>query len=135
MKLITRDTDYALRALCCIAKNKKEKVFSVSFLIGKLGVPGPFLRKLLQVLHNQGILKSFKGKGGGFSLAKKSRDIFLTDLMRIFQGRFCLNECRLKKGICPHIRGCPLRAKVLKIEKYVRKELSSVTVASLLKGD
>lgn len=132
MKLITRDTDYALRAVCFIAKNK-ERLYPVSSLVKNLRIPGPFLRKLLQVLHNKGILNSFKGKGGGFSLAKPPEYIFLTDIMHIFQGEFCLNECSLGKGICPHTKDCPLRERILRIEKYVRKELSSVAVASLIK--
>ena len=82
MKLITRDTDYALRAICFLASNKKGH-FCVPKLVKKLGIPGPFLRKLLQVLHNKGILNSFKGKGGGFSLAKAPKDIFLVNIMHI----------------------------------------------------
>ena len=43
MKLITRDTDYALRAICFIAKNKKA-VVSASYLYDNLGVQA-FLKK------------------------------------------------------------------------------------------
>jgi len=131
MKLITRDTDYALRAVCFMARNK-DKLFSVPCLSRELKIPGPFLRKLLQVLHNKGILNSYKGKGGGFSLSKSPKDILLIDIMFIFQGKLCLNECFLGKGICPHTKNCSLRGKILKIEDYVRRELSSVTVSSLI---
>ena len=131
MKLITRDTDYAMRALCFIAKDKGE-VISVSSLVKALDVPKPFLRKCLQTLHIKGVLKSFKGQGGGFLLAKNPKSIFLTDIMRIFQGALCLNECFLRKLVCPHTKGCSLRKKISKIEKHVKKELSSVTVWSLI---
>ena len=65
MKLITRDTDYALRALCFIAKHKKE-IISVDRLAEESKIPRPFLRKILQKLNRAGILKSYKGQGGGF---------------------------------------------------------------------
>jgi len=132
MKLITRDTDYALRALSFIAK-KGEKKVSVAEMAQKLMIPRPFLRKILQVLHKRGILNAYKGLGGGFSLALPPSKIYLTDLMQIFQGRFRLNECLLKKLRCPHIQACPLRRKVDKIEHLVFKELQSVTIASLLR--
>lgn len=131
MKLITRDTDYALRALCFIAKNKK-KLFCVSYLVKKLKIPGPFLRKLLQVLHHNGILSSFKGREGGFSLAKKPKDIFLWDIMTIFQGEFCLNECFLQKRVCPNIKNCILRKKITKIEAHVARELKGISIDCLL---
>jgi Rrf2 family protein len=132
MKLITRDTDYALRAVCYIAKCKKKTV-SVSELVKELKIPRPFLRKGLQVLNKKGILKSYKGLGGGFQLARPAHKIFLVDLMGIFQGPFKLNECRFKKIICPNISKCTLRKKINVIERFVIRELRSISVGSLLR--
>jgi len=134
MKLITRDTDYALRAICFIAKNKKT-IVSVKELVGKLEIPRPFLRKILQVLNRKKILKSHKGAGGGFVLLKPAKEIFLIDLIRIFQGPLVLNECLFKKMLCPNIKTCPLRKKLDKIERLVLRELGSITIASLLGAD
>ena len=131
MKLITRDSDYALRAICFIAKYKKDKV-SVSKLVKELNVPRPFLRKILQELNKKGILKYSKGNSGGFLLAKDTKAIKLTDIMHIFQGKLSLNECFLKKVVCPHTKTCPLRKRINRIEGYVSKELNSVTIASLI---
>lgn len=131
MKLITRDTDYALRAVCFIADTGK-RIVSVSEMVRKLKIPRPFLRKLLQTLNKNGILSSYKGQGGGFSLAKPANKIFLVDLIEIFQGVFKLNECFLKKARCPNVGICPLKKKIDKIERYVIKELQSITIASLL---
>lgn len=131
MKLITRNTDYAVRAVCFIAKAKNRKV-CVSELVDKLRMPRPFLRKILQVLSNKGILRSCKGTGGGFILAKQARCIYLTELLKIFQGPLKLNECFFKKNKCPNEKTCPLRKKISDIEKYVIHELGSITISSLL---
>ena len=64
MKLITRDTDYAIRALCCIAK-RKETIISVDKLVKQLRIPRPFSRKILQTLNKRKILRSYKGTSGG----------------------------------------------------------------------
>jgi Rrf2 family protein len=132
MKLITRDTDYALRAICCIASNKN-KIVPVTELVKTLKIPRPFLRKILQRLNKVRILRSQKGSGGGFTLARPAQKIYLLDLMKIFQGKFQLNECLFKKALCPNLKTCPLRSKMDKIERHIVKELSSVTVASLLR--
>lgn len=133
MKLITRDTDYAIRALCFIARQKeKEKKVSVPDLVKELKIPRPFLRKILQILNKKGILKSYKGLGGGFLLAGPPDKIFLLDLIGVFQGSLQLNECIFKKKLCPNRAICALRHKILSIEKDVFLELKSITIASLL---
>lgn len=131
MKLITRDTDYALRALRYLATHK-ERIVPVAELVARLKIPRPFLRKLLQILNKEGILESSKGQGGGFRLAYSARKISLVDLMKIFQGDLILNECSFKKLLCPNTKRCLLRKKLDRIEKYVIKELRSITLASLI---
>ncbi|MCX5707157.1 MAG: Rrf2 family transcriptional regulator [Candidatus Omnitrophica bacterium] len=134
MKLITRDTDYALRAICSIAKSKN-KIVPVSELVKELKIPRPFLRKILQLLSKKKIFRSYKGSGGGFTLAVPVNKIYLLDLIKIFQGPIKLNECFLKRKTCPNTKRCALKKKINKIEKYMFKELRPVTVASLLAKD
>ena len=134
MKLLSRNTDYAVRAVCYIAE-KKPGVVSVTELVEKLKMPRPFLRKILQALNNEGMLKSYKGIGGGFRLARKPEDIYLTDIMETFQGLFKLNECFFKGKICPDRSSCCLKKKIDSIEEMVCKELRSITLGSMLRGD
>ena len=134
MKLITRNTDYALRAICFIAKGKG-KLVAVDELVKALGVPRPFLRKLVQLLNRKKILRSYRGQGGGFALARPPEKIFLLELLGIFQGDLHLNECFLRKSVCPNIKTCVLHKKIDKIEKYVISELRGINIARLLKGE
>ncbi len=131
MKLITRDTDYAVRALCYMAGTKKQMI-SVPDLVKELKVPGPFLRKILQILNKEGVVRSSKGRGGGFTLAVVPKKIFLVDLIEIFQGPLKLNECIFKKRLCPNRTTCRLKKKIGAVERHVISELESVTIASLL---
>ncbi|MBI5747565.1 MAG: Rrf2 family transcriptional regulator [Nitrospinae bacterium] len=132
MKLITRDTDYAIRALCFMAENENG-VTSVSELVQKLKIPGPFLRKILQALNKKGVLASFKGKSGGFKLRRKPKEIFITDLIEVFQGPLKLNRCIFKKKLCPSMDKCILKKRIGEIEQRVVSELGLITVASLLR--
>ncbi|MBN3040745.1 MAG: Rrf2 family transcriptional regulator [Candidatus Omnitrophica bacterium] len=131
MKLITRDTDYAIRALCCMAKSDNELV-SVSDLCNKLRIPRPFLRKILQILNKKKILRSIKGQNGGFKLNISSRRITLFSLIVAFQGNFKFNECTFKKSVCPEIKKCKIRKKINKIERYVVKQLKNISILSLV---
>lgn len=129
MKLITRNTDYALRALCFMAG--KKEIVSVDDLVKRLGVPRSFMRKILQQLNKENILESHKGQGGGFRLKACPKNIYLTQIMRIFQGQVGINGCFLKKQVCPNRGACVLRKKIHTIENNVIRELKKINIASL----
>ncbi|MCL5072574.1 MAG: Rrf2 family transcriptional regulator [Actinobacteria bacterium] len=131
MKLITRDTDYSIRALIYIARNK-DRIISITELVKEFGAPRPFLRKILQSLSGSGVLKSYKGKNGGFELARKPEKIYILDLMEIFQGKFKLTECLFKKKICPNQISCELKSKLNSLEALVENKIKEITLASLL---
>ena len=132
MKLITRETDYAIRALNYIACNE-DRTISITELVKELETPKPFLRKILQLLSINGILKSYRGKNGGFVLAREPDKIFLLDLMQVFQGKFKISECIFKKNTCPDQQYCLLKNEIDSIEKMVLEKISSITLKSLKK--
>ena len=132
MKLITREIDYAVRALIYLAANRNEMV-TVPELVDELGLARPFLRKIMQLLARAGIIESYKGNKGGFRLIKKAGDIYLIDLIEIFQGKFSLNECLLNKDICPNRGNCILKDRMGDIEEKIKKELEFIDLGSLIK--
>jgi len=131
MKLITRDTDYAVRALCFIAKCRKSRT-TASELVVALRIPRPFLRKILQLLNKAGLLKSYRGQGGGFRLVRSPKKIKLADLMKIFQGPVKINDHVFKNSPCPHIKVCKLKKRLDRIDKLLRTELKNITLDALL---
>jgi Rrf2 family protein len=134
MKLITRDTDYAIRAILYMAKKKRTSI-SVPELTKTLGIPRAFLRRILQKLSKNKILKSQKGKGGGFELSVLPKKIRVMDLMKIFQGEVEFSKCTFKKGICPDIKTCPMRKKIKGLEEVIVKRLGKIDIGSLLKEE
>ncbi|MBU1043970.1 MAG: Rrf2 family transcriptional regulator [Candidatus Omnitrophica bacterium] len=134
MKLITKQTDYAIRALGCIAKSK-DAIITVCGLAESLDMPQSFLRKILQRLNTKGILKSSKGKGGGFVLNINPAKISVLQLVEIFQGEFKLSEHVFKGKICPVIKTCYFKNRLDKIEKDVKKQLQLITIKKITKQD
>ncbi|MFA4984624.1 MAG: Rrf2 family transcriptional regulator [Candidatus Omnitrophota bacterium] len=132
MKLITRDTDYAIRAISYIA-SIKDRMVSARELVEALEIPRPFLRKILQRLNQAGLLKSYKGQGGGFSLEVSPQRISLMRLINVFQGPFRLNECFFKKKPCPEAKRCRLRSRIERIEKFLIRELKAIDMGCLLR--
>lgn len=133
MKLITRDTDYAVRAICHIVRAGKG-VVPAARLAGDLRIPRPFLRKILQRLQHEGILASRRGNSGGFALAKPVRKIHLMQIRAIFQGPLVVfRNCLFRRKICPNRRICLLRRRIESIEKEVADKLNAISLADLLR--
>jgi Rrf2 family protein len=135
MKFLTRETDYSLRALVFIARrtggNPGMRV-SVDEIVNSEGVPRVFMRRLLQTLAREGILLSYKGKGGGFAFAKPPAKVRITDIVRVFQGPVDLTSCFLRGFDCPNIRKCKVRKKLKEYSRFLERELGKISIASLL---
>ncbi len=130
MAFITKDTDYAMRALVCIARNPG-RIMTVKELSGLLDISHPYLRKLLQRLGTAGMLLSAKGKNGGFSIGRKAGDILLRDLVGLFQGDIGIRHCVVRSSDCPNIGNCLLHDKLRALENYFDRELGSMSIKAL----
>lgn len=132
MKLITKNTDYAVRALICLARRGEEFVSSRE-IAEREKIPLSFLRRILQRLAREKLIETREGAAGGVRLAIDPDRIELTRLIEIFQGEISLVECLFRKQLCPNRSRCVLRARLKKIEGLVLSELAGVTVGGLVK--
>lgn len=133
MKLITKDTDYAIAALVQLAKRNGATV-PVSELAGELRISHAFLRKILYILGRNNIVNSCRGIGGGFSLAREPADIAVGDIVEILQGPVRLNDCVMGNDICERKESCVLRIKLEAMETRLVSELMALTIAALITG-
>ena len=90
MKLITREIDYAVRALKYLAENKNGRTVPVPELVEELGITRPFSKEDNAGSGQSWSYQSYKGNNGGFGLVKKPEDIYSIDLSRDIPGRFQL---------------------------------------------
>jgi len=132
MKLLRKDTDYALAAVAFLAKHAEGRRFSATELASALDLPHGFLRKILKTLSREGIVCSTPGKGGGFALAKKSRDVTVYSVMKAVQGPIHGTECAVNKHVCGNTHACRVRQIMGSIEKQLRTELSRIPISDLI---
>ena len=134
MNFISRDTDYAIQALIYMASSSNKDIITVDEIVKEERLPERFLRRILQRLAKKKVLRSHKGKSGGFSFLRSPGKIRLTDLIEIFQGELDFTNCLLKGRICPNVKKCYLRKRLSSICLLVKKELEKITIACLSKG-
>lgn len=131
MQLLTKNTDYAIRALIYLARNDDRYVSSRE-ISKKDQIPLAYLRRVLQRLRREEIITAREGAKGGVKLAKTPGDIKVIRLMEVFQGKIELVKCVFRKAFCHNRRNCVLRKRLKRIEKNVIEELKDITIGSLL---
>ncbi|MBD3263800.1 MAG: Rrf2 family transcriptional regulator [Candidatus Omnitrophica bacterium] len=130
MKLLTKHTDYAVRALLVLAKKRGEFI-SAREIAEAQNMPYQFVRRILQQLIRHKLVVSKEGTGGGFRLNTSPEKISTVDIIRIFQGKVQLSECMFRKRLCRRRRNCALRKQIKRIERIVSKEFENITIGRL----
>lgn len=100
-------------------------------LASALGIPGQYLSKLLQSLVRTRILKSVRGRQGGFSLAKSASAIKLRDIIEPFDDLRKYEECILGQPVCNEAGACPLHDFWSVVRKEYLDQLSAKTLLDL----
>ena len=134
MKLLTKNTDYAVRALVTLAGEEggKNEFVPIRKIAEKQKIPYQYLRNIVQILIKNKLVKSKEGATGGVKLNKRPDKIKMTDLINIFQGDIQLSECMFRKKICHNRKTCPLRKEIKGIEKIVKNEFAKLTIQKLI---
>ncbi len=132
MNLLTKNTDYAIRALLVLTADRG-KLLSVREISQRQKIPYQFLRGIMQKLIKHGFISSKEGVNGGFIISKDPESIKIIDIVKIFQGDLQLINCMFRKEICHNRKTCILRKKLKRIEKIIYREFEDISIKSLLK--
>lgn len=83
--MLTTTSQYALRALVQLAGLPQGKVMLGRDLAAATEIPPHYLSKMLVALRNAGILETTRGTGGGYRLKKAAGEIYLIEVVELFE--------------------------------------------------
>jgi Rrf2 family protein len=134
---ISHRVDYAVRAVTRLARQgsmTSPTPLSGHDLATTEGIPETFLDDILRSLRNAGILRSQRGPGGGWLLARPAAEITVADVIRAVEGPLAS-----VRGIRPHelAEGSttdPFIATWIAVRHSLRHVLESVTIEHLATG-
>ena len=134
--LITRASEYAILSLILLS-SAKEPMDSET-LSRELTISKSFLAKILQSLAKAGVLKSYKGSKGGFSLEKNTEEISMLDVMSIVEGKApAVFECSPSEKDCPSDKAniCTIWPFLNKLQGKIDSFLADLTLADIIEED
>ena len=129
--LITRETDYAVRTVLYLARDR-DRTANVTEVAHAMHIPKSFLAKVLQRLVRHHILTSMRGINGGFRLAKKPSEISLLAVMEAIQGPAGINVCAVDSRRCSLSATCSVHPVWVELRQEFEKRLKRQTIAKLI---
>ena len=85
MKLSTKGR-YGLRAMIDLAEHSGKEPAAISSIAERQGISEGYLEQLAALLKKAGLIKSIRGAGGGYILARDMEDISVGDILRALEG-------------------------------------------------
>ena len=129
---ITRQADYAVRAMVYLAQIGPEQRASTSQIAQEKQIPPSFLAKIVSQLSVAGLLQTSRGARGGVSLARSAADISLLDVVEAIDGPILLNDCVADNGSCAFGDSCPMQPVWCEAQKDLVGRLESTTFAQFV---
>lgn len=86
-------TKYGLKALSYLSRQEQNVPVLISDISESESISKKFLESILLTLKKNGILASKKGKGGGYYLLKKPKEIKISTIIRILEGPIAMLPC------------------------------------------
>lgn len=132
MRVSTRG-DYASRALLSLVLDGVDTPVSVRDIATRTGLPQPYLEQILLALKGAGLVRSKRGVGGGYVLARSPEDITLGDIVSAVDGPITLGDFGEPHtgGACDHQGQCVLLAVWGDVAEHMRRHLDGLHLADL----
>ena len=131
---ITRQADYAVRAVLYLAQMGPDERAATSQIAEEQQIPPSFLAKIVSQLSVAGLLQTSRGARGGVSLAREPEEISLLEVVEAIDGPIFLNECVANSGMCTFGDTCAMRPVWCDAQSELVTRLRTTTFDAFVNG-
>jgi len=125
--------EVAIRAALYLANRPPGDLSSIKDIAASTKLPKPYLSKVIQQLARAGLVRTFRGPGGGIELRKPPEAITLWSLVQATEGPGDPDRCALGIGNCSSKAPCPLHERWAPLRDGFQRLLEGTTLAGLLR--
>jgi Rrf2 family protein len=135
--MLSQKAKYAMRALLYLAKGEPDRPVFISEIADQQSVPKKFLELILLELKRHGLVHSYRGKKGGYLLAKNPNQIYFGQVIRIIDGPLAQLPCASRTAYrrcddCENEQTCEIRKVMLQVRDSTAKILDSTSLADVM---
>jgi Rrf2 family protein len=138
MKLSSQE-EYGLRCLLQIARAGEGASLTIAEVSEREGISAPNVAKIMRLLRRAELVRSTRGKAGGYSLARPASDVRVLDVVsalggKLFDASFCDKHSGLESS-CLNTSDCSIRPVLRHLQAAVDAALGELTLQSLLASE
>ncbi len=130
---ISKKADYALRAVTILGSLPPDKTMQAQEMASLGQIPIKFLEQILLILKKGGLLRSKRGVGGGYRLAKASRLITVGEVIEAVDGELVKLIEREDYPVFPGSRG--IEQSLTKTQEGINEALGETTIEDIINFD
>jgi Rrf2 family protein len=135
--MLSQKAKYAMRALLYLAQAQPERPVFISEIADQQSVPKKFLELILLDLKRHGLVHSYRGKKGGYMLAKGADKIFFGQVIRIIDGPLAQLPCASRTAYrrcddCSDEKSCEIRRVLLEVRDSTARILDNTSLADVM---
>lgn len=132
--MLSQKSRYAIRALQHLADHYGQRVVPLTEIVAAQNIPAKFLTVILSELGREGLVRSQRGRDGGYVLVPAPDEVRIGDIIRLMRGTIALVPCASRDAHehcenCLPEAECRLRALMLRVRDETARILDSVTLA------
>jgi Rrf2 family protein len=133
MQLISRTSEYALRAVLWLVQ-EPERSQTTRQIARATRTPPDYTSKVLQLLAKAGVVRSQRGLGGGFQLARVPAEITVLEVINAVDPLERIQTCPL--GLKAHGKNlCPLHCGMNDVAEQMEVTFAKTKLIDLLDGE
>jgi Rrf2 family iron-sulfur cluster assembly transcriptional regulator len=129
---ITRAGEYGVMGLMHLARRRPGQRTMIDEVSRDQRISKSFLAKIFQSLVKAGLVRSIRGAGGGFALAKHPNQIPVLEIIEAVEGRIVFQRCKMARPDCEHVGGCALCGLFERAQDGLKDALTQTTLADLI---
>lgn len=131
MKISTKGR-YGLRAMVDLSRHFGEGPIMMGSIAARQDLSPKYLHALLASLRAAGLIRSVRGTGGGYMLARAPETIPVRAVITALEGPLELTDCVGSPTICSRSGECLARQVWLEMSQAMNGVLEELTLADLL---
>jgi len=132
--IFSRSSQYAIQALVLLASEPRGRYVLCRTLATRLGLPLPYLSKLLQEFARRGVITSTRGRQGGYAMLKEADAVSLLEIMTILGGERAATECFLGFKECSDETACAMHRTWRPVKERLFKLLREQSLGKLVEA-
>lgn len=130
MQISTR-VRYGMRAMIELAMEQNNLPLRIPVIAENQDISLKYLEQLMIILKNAGLVKSVRGKAGGYILARDPENITAAEIFSALDGNFTIIPCVNEPCHCERREICKTQGLWQKIDSSLKKTLGEITLRSL----